>query len=85
MNLIFLCNPSEVYHHTKVDDMLNETKVHQISLMLSGGTFPITNDRLHQNDSVVRLLFAQQIALIMKVRGALLLHTLPSKPVLSFL
>jgi len=57
-----------MYHHTNVVYKLNETKVHQLNLMLSGGTFSITNDRLHQNDSVIRLLFVQQIALIMKVR-----------------
>jgi hypothetical protein len=58
---------SELYHHTNVVHMLNETKIHQLNLMLSGGTFSVKKGRLHQNDSVVRLLFVQQIALIMKV------------------
>lgn len=73
----FWRKPSEMYHHTNVVYKLNETKVHQLNLMLSGGTFSITNDRLHQNDSVIRLLFVQQIALIMKVRWEGLYYCIP--------
>lgn len=62
---------------TNVVYMLNETKVHQLNLMLSGGTSSIPNDSLHQNDSVVRLLFVQQIALIIKVRWEGLYYCIP--------
>lgn len=62
-NLIFYAS-----HLKCVPTQMCETKAHQLNLMLSGGTFSITNDRLHQNDSVIRLLFVHQIALIMKVR-----------------